>query len=154
MNKRGASRTALLSALAFSSVLYGQVNGRVSGSVIDTSGAAIPGAAVTLTLSGGAKATFKGQTTGDGLFSFTGVRPETYDISVEATGFSRQLVRGIVVDPGREAAIPAIHLEVGSMAETVEISSTVSRPRTRRIPSACLMLKCANCPSSIAARFR
>src|SRR4051812_8932216 len=122
MFNTGACRTALLSALAFTSVLYGQVNGRVSGSVIDNSGAAIPGATVNLTMSGGSKATFKAETTGDGLFTFTGVRPETYDISVESTGFSRQIVRGIVVDPGREASIPAIHLEVGSIAETVEIS--------------------------------
>src|SRR3954469_2823431 len=93
-------RTALLSAFVLSTGLYAQVNGRLSGSVIDSSGSAIPGAVVTLTLSGGAKAALRGQTTSDGLFSFPAVRPETYDISVESQGFTRQVVRGVVVDPG------------------------------------------------------
>src|SRR4051812_36906905 len=130
MSCKSLCRTALLSAFVLSTGLYAQVNGRLSGSVIDSSGSAIPGAVVTLTLSGGAKAALRGQTTSDGLFSFPAVRPETYDISVESQGFTRQVVRGVVVDPGREIAVPVIHMEVGSIAETVEISSTAEAVQT------------------------
>ena len=91
---------ALLSAIVFSSALHAQVNGRLSGSVIDKSGAAIPGATITLTLAGGEKAALKSQTSSDGLFLFTGVRPQTYDVAVESAGFSRQVIRGVVIDPG------------------------------------------------------
>ena len=130
MSKTVVYRVALLSAIVFSSALHAQVNGRLSGSVIDKSGAAIPGATVTLTLAGGEQAALKSQTSSDGLFLFIGVRPETYDVAVESPGFSRQVIRGVVIDPGREMAVPAIRMEIGSVAETVEISSTTEAVQT------------------------
>lgn len=117
-------RVALVSALVFTSGLYGQVNGRLSGLVVDTSGAPIPGASITLTLSGGNKAALEGETSSEGLFNFTGVRAETYDVAIEAKGFSKQLLRGIVVDPGRETAMPTVRMALGAVSETVEILST------------------------------
>src|SRR2546425_6769401 len=101
-------RVAFMYAIVFTTGLYSQGNGRLSGLVVDTSGAAIPGASITLTLSGGSKAALEGETSSEGLFKFTGVRAERYDVAIESKGFSRQLLRGIVVDPGRETAIPTI----------------------------------------------
>src|SRR5207247_9876288 len=64
-----------------------QVTGRISGSVTDSSGAAIPNATVNLLLPGGAKPVLATVTTPEGLFSFTNVRPESYDLNVELKGF-------------------------------------------------------------------
>jgi len=71
----------------FAGSVAAQVTGRVSGSVSDASGAAVPGADVSLSLAGGKAAIFKTSTTSDGLFTFSGVRAENYSLSVEAKGF-------------------------------------------------------------------
>src|SRR5689334_19878424 len=79
-----------------------QVTGTLSGSVQDASGAGVPNATVNVLLPGGNAPVLTGKTTGEGLFSFTGVRPGTFDVSVEAKGFATAIQRAVVVDPIRE----------------------------------------------------
>jgi len=50
--------------------LGAQFSGRVTGSVVDASGAAVPGAEVNLFLAGGAKPLYSVKTSGDGLYHF------------------------------------------------------------------------------------
>ncbi|MFB3828520.1 MAG: carboxypeptidase regulatory-like domain-containing protein [Bryobacteraceae bacterium] len=128
--------------------LAAQVTGRVSGTVVDASGAAVPDAAVRLVLAGGARAALETKTTGEGLFALTGVRPETYDLTVEKAGFVPYAVRGLKVDPARETALAAIRLELPAVAQSVEVrgepenvqvsnaevSTTVTNAQVRRLP--------------------
>ena len=86
-----------------------QVSGRVTGSVVDASGAATPSAVVSLYLSGGLRPLLSVKTTNGGLYSFMGVRPGDYDLTVAATGFVTATVRGISVDPARET-LSLIHI--------------------------------------------
>src|SRR5262245_49535725 len=72
----------------------GQVTGRITGSVTDSSGLPIPNAAVSLLLAGGVRPVLTTVTTPEGLYSFTNVRPETYDLTVEASGFLKYSLRG------------------------------------------------------------
>ncbi len=138
--------------LAISAALAGsclaQVTGRLTGSVTDASGAAIPHATINLFLPGGAKPLLTTVTTSDGLFSFTGVRPITYDLIVEVPGFLKYSLRGVKIDPARETALPAIQLELAAVATAVdvkadaqtvqtsnaEISTTVTNEQVRRLP--------------------
>ena len=53
---------------------FAQDTGRLTGSVIDSTGAAIPNAKVELRLPGGASAVIATTTTVGGLFSFIGIR--------------------------------------------------------------------------------
>jgi hypothetical protein len=125
-----------------------QVTGRLSGSVTDASGAAIPNAAVNLLMAGSTKPVLTTVTTGEGLFNFTGVRPETYDLTIESSGFLKYSLRGLKIDPARETSLPAIKLELAGVtasvdvtadAQTVqtsnaEISTTVTNAQIRRLP--------------------
>ena len=128
--------------------LEAQVAGRITGSVVDGSGAAVPGAEIKVYLAGGKRAVLAAKTTPEGLFTLSGVRPESYDITVEAPAFVKYTVRGVRVDPARETAVPQVRLglaaltqsvEVSGQAETVEtgnaeISTTVTNAQVRRLP--------------------
>src|SRR5260370_13254570 len=103
--------------------LFGQVEGRVTGTVTDSTGAALPGAAVGLQLPGSPNYVFSAKTTSDGTFTLLSVKPASYDLVVEATGFAKTIVRGIKVDTGRELNVPTVKLEVASVSSTVDVTS-------------------------------
>ena len=106
----GARFLVVLFALAVS--CYAQATGRLSGSVTDASGAAIPRAVVNLQLAGGSKPVLTTTTTTEGLFAFPSVRPESYDLTVESKGFLNYTLRGVKVDPAREVSLPRIQLRI------------------------------------------
>src|SRR5947207_7939741 len=110
--------------------LAAQVTGRLTGRVVDTSGAAIPGVEVKLALAGQLRPILTAVTTSDGLFSIAGIRPEIYGVMVEAAGFRKETVRSVKIDPASEAALPPIKLEVGAVTETVEVNASVQRIQT------------------------
>jgi hypothetical protein len=125
-----------------------QLSGRISGSVVDVSGAAVPGATVNLYLAGGAKPLLSTTTSSDGLFNLLGVRPADYDLSVEAQGFLKTTIRGIAVDAAREIPVPQIKLALASVTQSidvtagaqgveitnVEVSNTISTEDIRNLP--------------------
>src|SRR6266446_9544914 len=125
-----------------------QVTGRISGSVTDSSGAAIPNATVNLLLPGGAKPVLATVTTPEGLFSFTNVRPISYDLTVDAKGFLKYTLRGVKVDPARETSLPGVQLELAAETQSVdvtadvqtvqtsnaEVATTVTNQQVRRLP--------------------
>src|ERR1700680_1755105 len=127
---------------------YAQVTGRLSGSVPDSSGAAIPNATVNLLLAGGSKPVLTTVTTPEGLYSFTGIRPASYDLTVDAKGFLKYTLRGVKVETARESSLPTIQLEVAAVTQAVdvtadvqtvqtsnsEISTTVTNAQMRRLP--------------------
>src|SRR4051812_984622 len=63
-----------------------QTQGGITGKVTDTSGASVPGATVTAinTATSGKRNTV---TNGEGLYTFPGLPPGTYQIKVELQGF-------------------------------------------------------------------
>jgi len=71
---RQQSRSVFLFALALASATigFGQVAGRVTGSVTDQSGAAVPDADISLRMAGGAQA-YTTKSTGDGNFTLPAV---------------------------------------------------------------------------------
>jgi hypothetical protein len=141
-------RNAGLIFMLGASCLLAQSTGRITGSVVDSSGSAVPGASVKVLLPGGSQPVLAGETTVDGLFSFVSIRPTTYDLTVEATGFVKANLRGIKVDPARETSLPAIKLELPTVTSTidveadvasvqtsnVEVSTTITTEQVRRLP--------------------
>jgi len=135
-------------ALIVSSCVYAQVAGRLTGSVSDATGAVLPGAAVDVFLAGGQRPVLTTKTTSEGLFTVVGVRAGTYDLSVEAPGFLKYVLRGLQVDPARETVVPAIKMELASVSQSVdvvasaqtvqtsnvEISTTVTNEQVHRLP--------------------
>src|SRR5215470_10755971 len=107
----------LCAFLAAAVPLNAQFSGRVSGTVMDATGAVIPDAQVDLYLAGGSRPLLSAHTTAEGLYSFIGVRPAEYDLSVEVPGFVRATVRRIVVDPGRETSVPQVRLQLSTVTQ-------------------------------------
>src|SRR5271165_839656 len=58
----------------FSTILFGQFSGRLAGTVLDASGAAVPGATVSLYLPQGDKPVLSTKTVADGTWRLIGVR--------------------------------------------------------------------------------
>ena len=112
-----------LAVLALAVPLHAQFSGRVSGSVVDSTGAAIPGAQVNLYLSGGSKPLLSSTTNAEGLYAFLGVRPAEYDLTVDAPGFAKATVRSVQVDPARETPIARVKLQVLTVAQNVEVTA-------------------------------
>ena len=86
--------------------LAAQTSGRVSGSVADATGAPVPGAEVSLYLTGGAKPLLKTKTAPDGSYNMIGVRPAEYDVTAEAQGFVKGTVQHVTVETARETPVP------------------------------------------------
>src|SRR5271156_2765379 len=96
--------------LFFSCYLYGQTNGRLTGTVNDPSGAAVPKATVNLVLHGGKRALISTKTSNEGNFSMEAIRPELYDLLVDAGGFQPFRLENVKVDPARSTDLVAIKL--------------------------------------------
>ena len=110
-------------ALALASCASAQVTARLTGSVLDPSGAVVPSAVVEVYLPGGSKPLLSTPATSDGLFTFSGVNANTYDVSASAPGFRKSTVHGVVLTAGEETAL-SIKLEVGNTTETVEVTES------------------------------
>ncbi|WP_031498481.1 TonB-dependent receptor [Bryobacter aggregatus] len=112
-----------LSAFLCATSIFSQTSGRISGTVTDASGAAIPGAAVELFVAGGLSPVAKTSSGADGNFALAGIRPEIYDIAVSATGFRKEVQRGIKVDTSTELPLKPFRLELSATNESIEVSA-------------------------------
>src|SRR5437762_2392557 len=120
---RSRAFLCVLAALLAATSLFGQVAGRLSGSVVDQTGAAIPGATVNVYVPGGKEPLLSATTNEAGLFSFIAVRPDTYDVAVESKGFTKSLLRQVKVAPIQETGLAPIKLEVQSATASVEVTA-------------------------------
>ena len=111
---------AVLSLLLAVAPGFAQViTGSVTGSVVDTSGAVIVGAKITLTNTGTSEA-LNTQSDPAGNFRFLLLPPGTYTIEASLTGFKTFRREGIIVEADRSLAVP-ISLSLGQTSETVEV---------------------------------
>ena len=117
----GMVAALILSALSADA----QVAGRLSGSVVDQTGAAIPAATVKVYVPGGSEPVLTGETNEAGLFSFVALQPGTYDVVIAAPGFGNTAVRAVRIDPLQERGLGAIKLEVQSATTSVEVAADV-----------------------------
>lgn len=117
MNRFVLTIFALL--LTASSALPQQVTGTVTGSVADSSGAAIPGVQVRLSnIESGLQRVASSDA--DGNFRFLVVPPGSYRIAASQQGFKAVRRDGIIVEADRSLAVPLV-LEVGAVTEVIEV---------------------------------
>jgi len=109
-----------------------QIAGRVTGTVVDKTGAVVPNAEVNLTIPGGAKV-YTAKTSESGNFTFVAVTAATYDLTVQASGFLPGNVRGVVVDAARETDLHNIQLDITAVTESVEVKSNVQTVQTNNV---------------------
>ena len=95
--------------------------GGVSGMVVDSSGARVPGATVTLTNTATNVANVR-QTNDSGFYTFVNVRPGSYTVTVELQGFTKASVESFAVGVN-ETVARNVTLQVGALTETTVVKS-------------------------------
>ena len=116
----------LLSAPALSAQT---ATGRLSGTVLDPTGAAIQDAGITVR-SDASGAVFNVETTPAGSFSVIDLPAGTYAVEIEVPGFRRHVARQVKVDIAGETSLPPVRLELGEISEAVEVIAGVSQVQT------------------------
>lgn len=113
---------AVVLALSLASGSFGQtVQGVIAGSVTDPSGAAVPGATVTIT-NAGTNASQTATTESDGTYRFALVPPGIYSVDVKATNFAEFKSSGLVVQASQTVPL-TVKLELATGKEIIEVTS-------------------------------
>lgn len=98
--------------------------GRLEGTVTDSTGAAVPGADITVrNQNTGVSTTLQSSTEGD--FTFLYLEPGTYEVSIQKAGFNKLVLKDITITVGTRAIIHP-QLAVGRVETTVSVSATTS----------------------------
>jgi Carboxypeptidase regulatory-like domain len=119
------SRITLLTLLALSAVsAFGQTFGEITGRISDQSGAAVPGAAMTLTNTAN-NAIRNTVTNGDGFYTFPSIPPGTYNVKSEHQGFKIIISNNVEVQVQQSVRLD-LTLEVGQITQSVEVAANAS----------------------------
>jgi hypothetical protein len=109
-----------IAALVCSSVsLWAAANGSFSGTLVDPSGAVVPGAKVTV-VNTALKSEYKAISNGRGFYSFPTLPVGHYDLAIEATGFKTQKKTNLTIDTDAALRLDMM-LAVGQQSETVSV---------------------------------
>jgi hypothetical protein len=100
---------------------FAQASAGIEGTVTDSSGAVVKGAKVTIT-NEGTTVSDKTTTSSSGSYSFKGVLPGTYTVTVEATGFKKEIQHGLGVEVSTNATAD-FALSAGGSNETVQVAA-------------------------------
>src|SRR5436190_22696907 len=113
--------TSIILCIAFSLPAFAQTRGgETNGTVTDSTGAVVPGAAVTLT-NQGTNIQSTATTNNNGYFVFVNVQPGAYKLKVEKPGF--KAVESTFQVAVNQAVTQNMTLDVGSAATTVEVTA-------------------------------
>jgi hypothetical protein len=122
MFKRRTTATLLIALLAMAVSIPGQTStGEVNGTVTDSQGAVVSGAAVKLiNQATGIEAQMSSKQNGD--FTFVNVRPGNYILTVEAPGFKKAQIPQFTVGVN-QTLTQEVALSVGDVTQTVEVTA-------------------------------
>ncbi|MFN7919231.1 MAG: TonB-dependent receptor [Bryobacteraceae bacterium] len=112
----------LFTGLSTSSILAQTTATEILGLVKDTSGAVVSGAKITITRAATGQ-TLSKTTNVTGEYTFPLIEIGEWSVRVEMQGFRSQTVTNLKVETQQKARVDFI-LEVGSVAETVEVTAT------------------------------
>lgn len=93
--------------------------GKITGTIVDVSGALVVGARVKLTRDDQSPAQ-ETLSNDDGQFSFTGLAPGPYHLSITAQAFTQQTISG-TLQPGEAAVVPQIKLALATEVTQVQV---------------------------------
>lgn len=97
------------------------VSGSLSGTVVDSSGAALAGAEIKATSTQGFVRT--SATNNQGFFSFPDLTASTFQLTISAPGFRVYEQKGIELSSSQQRSLGTITLKVGEMKDTVTITA-------------------------------
>src|SRR5580704_2004279 len=121
-------RVCLSVLLAFlcGGAAWGQTNGTIRGTVVDQSGAVVPGATVTLTGTAGTRSATADK---DGAFDIPELAVGSYDLTAEAKGFKKFVAKDVVVTIGHVNLV-TVNLQLGGSSETVTVEANAVQVET------------------------
>jgi len=97
--------------------------GTVVGNVKDSTGGVVPGATVVLISEARGTKSVPAVTNATGDYVFPNLTPDTYTVEVTMDGFRTVRRPGLAVSGGDRVTVPALTLEPGGAAETVNVTS-------------------------------
>ncbi len=106
----------------------------VTGTVIDSTGAVIPGASVTLTDIERGINTIQ-MSNNAGIYEFRFLSPGRYALAAETQGFKRAIKSGLILEVGQTMRVD-MELEVGAPSETVQVEAGAAqmlKPETSEV---------------------
>src|SRR5262249_18526041 len=101
--------------------VFAQSNAPISGTVTDPTGAAVPGADVTVTNTATSQGN-KTSTNEKGEFVVPSLPAGTYKVAVTKSGFKAATADNVVLNAGVPASVD-IRLEVGQATEVIEVAA-------------------------------
>lgn len=123
MKSRNFILALLVFAIFLTPTLFCQVDystATLRGTVMDQAGAVVAGATITATnTSTGISKVVK--TGSDGAFRLSALQPGHYQVTTVATGFSKEVFKGLELTVGQSATYD-VHLKVGVASEVVEVT--------------------------------
>ncbi len=117
---------AALLLLASALTAMGQTSASLSGIVQDPNGGVVNGARVTVS-DPGKGLQLETTTNSEGIFAFSTLQPGTYTVTVEASGFRKVVKTGIVLNVADKQSTGRITLEIGDIANTVEVTADAAQ---------------------------
>src|SRR5512147_2167854 len=124
------SKTLLLFSvlLCMSTAVLAQYNASVQGTVLDPSGAVLPNVSVSVT-NQATGVVYKSKTSAEGYYRVSGLPPGQYTVSVEATGFKKQVLKDIAVAAEAPRGLD-VTMQTGAANETVNVSADAAALQT------------------------
>ncbi len=116
---------ALLAAFFPGAKLHAQTS-TITGTVVDPSGAAIPGAQVQIINQATGDLTREATSDASGTFRALNVPPATYKVKVTAPGMQELDRNGVVLDQDQSLGLGQLALTLGQASQTVTVTP---RPR-------------------------
>ena len=111
---------AIFGLFALSNIKAQVISGDLVGTVLDKSGAAVPGATIDAVKAGtGVKHTTKANEAGE--YRFTNLPVGAYNVSASAASFATTTISGFHVELNKTVTLP-ITLEVKGVSNTIEVS--------------------------------
>ena len=127
---RGLSRVlmSVFLLLACAGFAGAQVQGVVTGSIFDSTGAVIPGAGVVLT-NAGTGIVQDAKVNANGEYRFSLVPPGVYKLEVKATGFTEKQITDIKVDASETVPVN-VTLAVATASTTIDVEAAAALVQT------------------------
>src|SRR5580658_2131341 len=130
MTSKAWARVCLFVFVAYlsSSAAWAQTNGTIRGTVVDQSGAVVPGTVVTVVLTG-TDTTRSATADKDGAFDIPELAVGNYDLTADAKGFKKFVSKDIPVTIGHVNLI-TVNLQLGGSTETVTVEANAAQVET------------------------
>jgi|SwirhisoilCB2_FD_contig_101_948548_length_3288_multi_4_in_0_out_0_1 Carboxypeptidase regulatory-like domain len=112
----------LLILMFVSALAFGQNTASIKGTVTDASGAAVPGATVTVKNADlGIERTTQSNSAGD--YEVPALPPATYSVQVQSKGFETQIAKNVVLAVSKNS-VQNFNLKVASTSEVISVEAT------------------------------